>query len=342
MGNESVNQHEEQIDERLFRVNEDIYRISVPTGFPVGDVNLYFLDGSKPTLIDTGVAGVETTTILSKALAALNRGISDISTILLTHIHVDHAANAREYRKTSGATVKVFHRGIRRLSDVQSSFKSDNAQYKEFFLRCGFDIDMVMRQQALTRKMLEGYPSCADVEPIQDGDLIPVAGGRTIRALYRPGHSASDMVFELPDKGIVFTGDHVLPHITPNPTIEPAEPGEDNRPMSLIQYRESLMATRDMQVAVACPGHGIPFEGLSARCEQILDLQTRRTEKILKMIRDYAPVTYKALAVKLFGRLHLWDVYLSISEIVGACDLLEERGRVVVDRSGPVDRISAV
>lgn len=339
MSDRNINLHEKRMDERLFSIIEDIYRIPIPTGFPVGDVNLYFLDGPEPVLIDTGVMAVETTVILSKALDSIGRNISDISSILLTHIHVDHAANARKYKEMSGARVMAFNRAIRRLSDVQASFKSDNSQYRDFFLRCGFDIDMVMQQQVLTEKMIKRYPSCPGVEPVNDGDLVPIGDGRLLQAFYRPGHSLSDMVFALNDRKILFTGDHVLPHITPNPTIEPAEPGETHRPKSLIKYRKSLAATRAMPVTLACPGHGLPFDNLAQRCEQILDLQVERAEKVYSIIYEHGPVTYRDLGVKLFGEVHLWDIYLSISEVVGACDLLEEQGMVVIETNGPVDLV---
>jgi len=341
MCKKNIKYREERLGDQLFRVSDDIYRIPVPTGFAVGDVNLYFLDGPDPVLIDTGVMSDDTTKILSDSLSAINRHISDIAVILLTHTHVDHAANARQYKMMSGARVLASSRAVRRLSNIQATFQSDSTNYRDFFLRCGFSMDMVMKQQGLYAKLKKMYTSCPDVESLNDGEML-VAGGRTIHVHYRPGHSSSDVVFALQDQNILFTGDHVLPHITPNPTIEMAGPGEAHRPRALVQYQQSLLATRDMKVSLACPGHGALFYNLSRRCDQIIDMQTKRVEEIFSLILTNGLATYKELALKLFGHVHLWDIYLTISEVVGACELLEEQGRILIKKDGPVDMVSAV
>src|SRR5438477_6767561 len=39
---------------------------------------------------------------------------------------------------------------------------------------------------------------------------------RTLTAIHTPGHTRGHLVFFDADAGLMFTGDHVLPHITPS------------------------------------------------------------------------------------------------------------------------------
>ena len=50
-------------------------------------------------------------------------------------------------------------------------------------------------------------------------------GGRDLVAISTPGHTSGHLVFRDGDDGPMFTGDHVLPHITPSIAFEPVSEG---------------------------------------------------------------------------------------------------------------------
>src|SRR5579872_1300947 len=69
----------------------NIYRIEVPTPYPVGPVNCYLLDGPEPALVDCGPATPEAEAALRGGLDALRVPPRDLARIVLTHHHPDHA-----------------------------------------------------------------------------------------------------------------------------------------------------------------------------------------------------------------------------------------------------------
>jgi hypothetical protein len=119
----------------------------------------------------------------------------------------------------------------------------------------------------------------------------------------------------------------VLEHITPNPTLDPPE-SDDSRPYrALVTYQESLRATAELPVDVAAPGHGAPFGELSARCRTILAMQDRRIERTHRILAERGPMSLKDLSRAMFGPVRAWDVFLTLSEAIGAVQALEAQGR---------------
>lgn len=330
------------VAERLFRIARDVYRIPLSTPYPVGDVNAYFIHGDRPLLVDTGVAGDHAFGELAEALSALGRRIDDVRTVALTHVHQDHAGNAEAIRVRAGATVHVAETGISRLADVSGSHDRDFPRFLDFLRRAGFD-DAVIDRFVRTRHAIVAVSrSCRALSPLADGDAIDLGEGRRLTVHARPGHSRHDLVFVLDGSGVAFTGDHVLEHITPNPTLEPPDP-DDQRPYrSLIAYQDSLRRTAEMDVAVAAPGHGTPFPDLSARCRAILAMQDRRIERTHRILQDRGPMSLKDLSHAMFGRVRNWDVFLTLSEALGAVQVLQAQGRIACRPADGVEIYAAI
>lgn len=334
MENKELGPGEKAIAEGLFESADGIFRIPTPTGYPVGDINLYFIDGAIPTLIDAGMSGPQTNHMLETALAHIGRKIGDIRRILLTHAHVDHSANARALAEATGANVYAHSRSVRRLADVTGTFEADFQELRDFLRISGFDKGSIASHEALTRSMIRTLPSCPGISPLDDGDVVDLGGGQTLTVHHRPGHSSSDAVYLMTDRNLAFTGDHVLPHITSNPVLEAPEPGDTAPRMALVEYRTSLDATASMNLDLALPGHGVPFDHVMERCEKIIRHQDKRIAAVFRLIKDNPGSTYRQLADAMFGFYQQWDALLTLSEIVGAIQLLENRKEVVVDRSG--------
>ena len=87
--------------EELF---DGIYRIALPTPYPVGPVNVYlFRDDDAFDLIDTGSPTEESLFVLESALAGLGLGSSRLRNIFLTHGHLDHAGALTALMEKFGA-----------------------------------------------------------------------------------------------------------------------------------------------------------------------------------------------------------------------------------------------
>ncbi len=319
---------EERLGERLFQISDGVYRIPLPTPYPVGDVNAYLADGPRPLLVDTGIVGDHNLDALSTSLALVGRRIEDIATIALTHIHQDHAGGAEAIRTRSGATVHVAATGALRLADVVGSHEREFPLFLAFLRRAGYGAETIDMFVQTSNKLLAGSHSCPVLSPLADGDIIELGDGRRLSVHARPGHSRNDLLFLLDETGIAFTGDHVLEHISPNPTLEPDDPDDATPYKSLVAYQESLRRTAALPVTVAAPGHGGPFGDLATRCRAILAMQDRRIERTWRILSDRGPISLKDLSHAMFGRVRRWDVFLTLSEALGAVQALEATERV--------------
>jgi len=87
------------IDGDAYTVDYDDYHNKTVERF----VYAYIIDGEKLCLIDTGVAGAETD--ISIALQKINKKLSDIDIIILTHSHPDHIGAASSIQRQSEAHV---------------------------------------------------------------------------------------------------------------------------------------------------------------------------------------------------------------------------------------------
>src|SRR6266436_1345664 len=75
-----------------------IVRISLPTPFYIGPVNVYLIPEDPVTLIDTGPKTKEAVDTLRAALRSEGVSVADIRRIVLTHAHEDHCGLARSLR----------------------------------------------------------------------------------------------------------------------------------------------------------------------------------------------------------------------------------------------------
>ena len=333
---------EEHLAERLYRVAPDVYRIPLPTDFPVGDICVYFLDGPEPALIDTGVHHKRSLRCLVEALGEIGRKVEDVRQVFVSHSHVDHCGAAHDIRELSGCEVWVHPRGAERLAEPQERHDRDMPAFIDFLRSSGFaDQAMLDRYYSMSGLFLRFIRPCPEPRTFQDNQLFEVAGGRPLRVIETFGHCLTQVTFALEDERLLFTSDHVLPEITPNPTLDSAEPDAVEKLRSLVLYREALRRVAELDVRLACPGHGVPFTDLRGRCEQILEHQRRRCDAVLDIVRTEGPITRKELSLMLFGKVPLWEIYLTLSEVHAAVELLEHERRVRVVRRDGLDTIEA-
>ena len=112
--------------------------------------------------------------------------------------------------------------------------------------------------------------------------MIHLAGREWV-ALHTPGHTEDHLCLYDPTEGVMLSGDHVLPTITPH--IGGLDPHGD----PLLDFFESLdkVAAYGPSVNVVLPAHGHPFDDLTGRAKAIqehhverLDLLRRTTEEL--------------------------------------------------------------
>jgi glyoxylase-like metal-dependent hydrolase (beta-lactamase superfamily II) len=201
-------------------------------------------------------------------------------------------------------------------------------------IRHGVPDDVRKGLRAVAR-IISAFGGRVDItQPLADGDTLDFAS-RSFAIHHRPGHSPSDLVFHDADAGLLIAGDHLIKHISSNPVASMALGASGERRRALVEYLDSMQATREMDVAWVLAGHGEPFADHRALVDERFAGHRRRAEKLARLIEEQ-PRSAHELAVELWGRVATTQVFLTLSEVLGHTDVLEAEGRIreIVDADG--------
>ena len=106
-------------------------------------------------------------------------------------------------------------------------------------------------------------------------------------AVHTPGHTIDHLCLYDPAGGVMISGDHVLPTITPH--IGGFTGGDP-----LANYLANLDKVAAIEgITKVLPAHGHPFGDLAGRCEAIKDHHTVRLQQLVDVAPEagWAPVT---------------------------------------------------
>lgn len=318
-----------------------VHRLPVPTPFAVGKVNAYLIEDDPLTLIDGGPNYGRGLDVLSESIAAHGHSIEDIGLVLLTHNHSDHLGLAEIVVEHSGAEVGAFGPAAERLANWDTEAAADDEFAVELMLRSGIPEEIAIALKSVSTSF-RGWGAPVQVtRPLADGDVVELAG-RRLEVLFRPGHSVMDTVFWDPDRQFGFVGDHLLPHISSNPLISRPLDGSPGRTRSLIAYLDSMAKTRELpEGSILFGGHGEPIDDHRTLIDTRFASTERRKEKLLRLLGE-GPRSGYELAQSMWGNIAVTQAFLTLSEVIGHMDILEDEGRVREVADGAVIRYEAV
>ncbi|MBI4497924.1 MAG: MBL fold metallo-hydrolase [Chloroflexi bacterium] len=174
-------------------------------------------------------------------------------------------------------------------------------------------------------------PSGAQPPIIPDGTVCErevIAQGRLrLRAVHTPGHTPGHVCFLIEDAGVLFTGDHVLKHVAPNPAITFLGSRYEGRTRSIVWYVQSLQKVRDLPAQRVFPAHEQEVPDLPQRVDRILRNHERRAAQIRATLQGGATTAFDLLPA-LFPNLRVSALWTALSGVIGHLDLLEDRGEV--------------
>jgi glyoxylase-like metal-dependent hydrolase (beta-lactamase superfamily II) len=135
---------------------------------------------------------------------------------------------------------------------------------------------------------------------VKHGAPIQLAG-RTWLAIHTPGHTLDHLCLYDPENGILLSGDHVLPSITPH--IAGSNMGD-----ALHSYLATLDLVASLDgVKLGLPAHGHPFDDVPGRVDAIKEHHYERMEKLRDASLDLGPASVVDLSHQLFPERH-WGV----------------------------------
>jgi glyoxylase-like metal-dependent hydrolase (beta-lactamase superfamily II) len=305
------------------KIAESFYMITLPMPFRLKHVHVFALvhDGSV-SLFDTGMNTPETFSTLDESLKSIGKTIRDIDRIFITHFHTDHCGIAGRIKDISGASIAMSEMDARRIYNDQKK---------------GLDFDQVKifyREQGLREKIMDDLlellssfrkatiPFKVDTS-LEDHGSQKV-GDREFEVIPVPGHTSGQVCFFFRREGILPSGDHILPEITPNLSPDPYNPGF--RPLK--SFLDSLGQVEDLPVIKVYPAHGDPFSNLKARVEEIREHHRERKSLVFESVKGGPKTTFQ-VSLDIFGRdLPEFDQFLAVNETYAHLIELEEEGLI--------------
>jgi glyoxylase-like metal-dependent hydrolase (beta-lactamase superfamily II) len=310
-----------------------VHRIPLPLPLDgLKAVNVYAItDPGGVDLIDAGMALVTARERLTEGLRELGYGLGDVRNFFVTHMHIDHYSLAVELR-----------REFRSLISLGEDERANMVAAREMVNGTGghrvFDTENLRRLGAselvssLSELERQGPAFAAWEDPdrwVADSTDLDLRT-RTLRAVHTPGHTRGHVVYHDAASGIMFAGDHVLPHITPSIGFEPT----GNR-MALLDYLGSLARTLNLPDARLLPAHGPVTGSTHDRVNELLahhDLRLAETRQAV--MAGHATPFEVAKAIKwtrrqrLFSELDLFSQVMSVNETAAHLEVLLARGQV--------------
>lgn len=213
-------------------------------------------DGDELTMVDSGYP--RDRGLIEAALAGLGCSLADVSALALTHAHVDHIGSARWLSATHGVPVlcheaEAAHaRGevIEMISAVDLAVRLWRPRVLAFTANA-------VGKGGLSAERLE------HVATFGDGEVLDAPGHPV--AVHTPGHTSGHVVFHLPDRGVLVSGDALITvdvwdHTRRGPQVIRAPFNHDHE-----QAYSSLYRLAALEADAVAPGHGHPYRGTPAQ-----------------------------------------------------------------------------
>jgi glyoxylase-like metal-dependent hydrolase (beta-lactamase superfamily II) len=271
---------------------------SVPVPIPNNPLRYtlsYLVSGTRGIIvIDPGWDTDAGWTALNDGLASAGAGLADLVGVVVTHVHADHHGLSGRVREASGAWIAMHpaerdtlparsqrpRRGLRRM--VKAWLRSHGAPEEE--------LDRLARMPATNQA--QRYELAEPDVLLEDGDLVPLSG-RSLRAVWTPGHTPGHLCLVDTSAGALLTGDHLLPQISPHIGVQPGvhEP--------LGPYLRSLDKVAEFDAFAAYPAHEYRFRGIGARVAELLRHHEERCAELLVIVADLGKATTWQIAERL-------------------------------------------
>lgn len=313
-------------------VYPDIYRITLPLpGSKPGPVNVYLFKGENITLMDTGTK--QTVPLLLKAAYELGFKPSDIKNIVFTHGHIDHCGGAKYLQDYSRNRI-IIQAHADDISMIEKGYDVKRKYIDWFLKQMGLPFKYRIVMFILFRYMsLMGNP-CHVEKTIRDNDYIKL-GNYTAQVIHTPGHSKGSLCFYIEKENILFSGDSLLPHITPNAFVMLDSCNRLPVRSSQKEFSDSINKITALKPFIVFPAHGETIRDVESITKMYKD-SYQRLDRIILNHLEIKNYTVYELAVLIFksqlgrGRHFLLQIYLAISEIYTHLQVLEKNNRIQI------------
>ncbi|MEU7874481.1 MBL fold metallo-hydrolase [Dactylosporangium sp. NPDC049140] len=318
------------------RVRPGVWSIPVPIPHnPLRYTLSYaFIDDSGVLLVDPGWDTPEGREAVAAGLSAAGAGIGDVTGVVVTHMHPDHHGLSGWLREAGGAWIGMHP--VEAASLPGRVWRDRRpASDRAWLVRHGVPGDEADRLALDPERMRDILGMAEPDRAIEDGDLLPLAR-HEVRAVWTPGHTPGHICLHDAGAGILLTGDHLLPRISPNIGVHA---GGDGDPLG--DYVASLEQIAKFGADEALPAHEYRFRGIDDRAAELVRHHDERGAEILGVIdRLGDPSAWDVAAGLTWSRG--WDALrgmmrrMALAETLAHLHHLAAAGAVRAGRDAPV------
>lgn len=290
-----------------------VYALELPDGLAIVDAGW-----DTPEAWDALVAG----------LGSAGATPGDVRAILVTHIHPDHHGLAGRVRAVSGAWIGM-HRGeAQTLPAAQYGDVDDFIEVSyRWLVGCGAPEEQA-RTLAGTADEWLPFVDMAEPDRLFDDGVLVGLPGWDLRAVWTPGHTPGHLCFFDQRRHLLFSGDHVLPRISPNISVHPQQPENP-----LGDFLDSFARLSTLDADEVLPAHEYRFAGLAERLADVREHHEARLVELRDLVEAGPGATTWELAQRLTWS-RPWERIMglqrrgAIGETLAHLNLLRERGLV--------------
>lgn len=260
------------------KVRPGLWSVPVPIPHnPLRYVNVYVFElDDGVAVVDAGWPVPEAWEAFVSGLAGTGHTVADVRAVLVTHAHADHYGLAPRIRRESGAWIGLHEADARMLEPLDAHELVRQS------------VDWLVERGAPGEEIDDMVGRAADYEiflGFEQPDRFLADGARPLgprsdlTAVWTPGHTPGHLCFHVPSAGLLLSGDHILPRISPNITA-----GFRQLPNPLDSYRDSLRSVARLPVDEVLPAHEYRFRGLGDRVGELLEHHEERLTEIEEIL----------------------------------------------------------
>ena len=299
-----------------------IHRIELPLPIPrLPFVNAYVFPGEEgPVVVDPGAATEDGYLALKEGLAGLGHDPGDLAAVIATHLHPDHMGLCTRLAAETGCDYVMHATAASRVAGY-NDWAPWRARLIALARRNGAPEHAVAALGEEEPRPAWAAPSMIPNVLVEDGAAIPLAGERHLAVVHTPGHDESHVCLVDSASGLLFSGDHVLPRITPFVPY-PEEDGDN-----LGTYLASLRRIEEIDPPRTLPAHLEPIERGAARAHQIALHHRRRLEGMTERLRRSPASAWAVMEDAFKPDLPPLHARLAFQETLAHLEYLRHRGR---------------
>lgn len=317
---------------------ENIHAIAIPfVGFPdLITANVYALGKGPLTLIDAGPKIKGSMDFLRCELNSMGFDFGDIEKIIVTHGHVDHFGLAAKMGDAAGHAVKILAHPEEKWRMSTENFEAGlwSQEANDLMVMAGTPEEDIENARKRFRNMRNLADPLDEVDFLEDGDALE-GNGFVLKVMHTPGHTAGSICLLETQSGVLFTGDTIIKHISPNPIVEPRRKDlRDSSYRSLEAYLGTLDKLKSLKVDLLFPGHGEYLRDLRRIIQTYAKHHEERMDLLWMALKKRPSPAYN-LINDVFPYMPEDHIFLGISEIISHLEVLISQGRAGVVDTGP-------